>query len=93
MLSLEKCFKKYLSRRRRLIKVAPTGSSKNNIFVSSVDKLAEGFIMKQQQQHLKTKNFLQGTVVVVKWSACSPSTLTIRVRIPLKYAVFIRKIV
>ena len=29
-----------------------------------------------------------GTVVVVKWSACSPSTLTIQVRIPLKTTVF-----
>ena len=27
-------------------------------------------------------------VVVVKWSACSPSTLTIRVQIPLKHTVF-----
>ena len=27
-------------------------------------------------------------VVVVKWSACSPSTPTIRVRIPLKPKVF-----
>ena len=30
-----------------------------------------------------------GTVVVVKWSACSPSTLTIQVRIPLKTKVFL----
>ena len=28
-------------------------------------------------------------VVVVKWSACSPSTPTIRVQIPLKPAVFL----
>ena len=32
-------------------------------------------------------------MVVVKWSACSPSTLTIRVPIPLISAVFSVKIV
>ena len=30
---------------------------------------------------------MNGAVVVVKWSACSPSTLTIRVQIPLKPTV------
>ena len=35
--------------------------------------------------HLKPKNW---AVVVVKWSACSPSTLTIRVRIQLKPTAF-----
>ena len=30
---------------------------------------------------------MNGAVVVVKWSACSPSTLTIRVRIPLKSTI------
>ena len=34
-----------------------------------------------------------GAVVVVKWSACSPYTLTIRVRIPLKHTVFPLKFV
>ena len=29
-----------------------------------------------------------GAVVVVKWSECSPSTVTIRVRIPLMPTVF-----
>ena len=35
---------------------------------------------------------MAGGVVVVKWSACSPSILTIRVRIPLKCSVFFYKL-
>ena len=34
------------------------------------------------------KNGQDGAVVVVKWSACSPSTSTIRVQIPLKPTPF-----
>ena len=41
------------------------------------------------------RNHLKGTWyrAVVKWSACSPSTPTIRVRIPLKHTVFSVKFV
>ena len=34
------------------------------------------------------KKCSQRAVVVVKWSACSPSTLAIRIRIPLKSTIF-----
>ena len=39
------------------------------------------------------KNNYRGAVVVVKWSACSPSTPTIQVQVPLKAAVFSVKFV
>ena len=37
--------------------------------------------------------FTLGAALVVKWSVCSPSTLTIQVQIPLKPAVFSVKFV
>ena len=41
----------------------------------------------------EVKKDYKGAVVVVKWSACSPSFPTIRVRIPLKPTVFSTKYV
>ena len=41
------------------------------------------------RQYDKKKHYRE--LVVVKWSACSPSTLTIQVRIPLKSAIIIWK--
>ena len=35
------------------------------------------------------KVFLQGAVMVIKWSTYSPSTPTITVRLPLKPTVFV----
>ena len=37
----------------------------------------------------KKSLYLNRAVVVVKWSACSPSTPTIRVRIPLRSTIFL----
>ena len=37
---------------------------------------------------VRNLTIVQLVVVVVKWSACSPSTPTIRVQIPLKHTVF-----
>ena len=42
---------------------------------------------------ISVNNILTRAVVVVKWSACSPSTLMILVLIPLKLTVFSAKFV
>ena len=42
--------------------------------------------------HFFKKKSLDGVVVAVKWSACLPSTLVIRVRSLLKYTVLLCKL-
>ena len=41
------------------------------------------------EKHRKKKGVNAGAVMVAKWSECSPSTLMIRARIPLKPTIFL----
>ena len=43
---------------------------------------------REKKKFHKKEREVWAVVVVVKWSACSPSTQTIHVRIPLKSTIF-----